>query len=359
VAVTAAAIGVSYFLSVQLNPGEAWYWFGVSVGVVCAVAAWVLPWRGFADDGVVKPDLAPSIAALAAASFGDGRLDLFAVVGGRLFSAPFVPGGTDLDWVDLELPARAWRVAATMTGRYRLECFAVDHDGRIRVKERNRGEWGGWAPLPFHGHVDAIAAVSMSPTHREVFVVTSEAELHHRWRHDRSLHRWDPWYRKDVDACKGVAAASSAGVIDCFVVTSDGSVLHQWWPVATDDHQWSGWEGWGRPPSGSVPLEISAYSSGARHEEVFVVGTEGDLHHQWQHGPGTPWAGWHGTPRPDLDGYVVAASYTSNQDNLHCFAGSTDGTLWGSSWTRGGNEWSPWRRLQEPAVNRRGIARAG
>lgn len=49
------------------------------------------------------------------------------------------------------------------------------------------------------------------------------------------------------------------------------------------DGSWSNWESLGSPANSSPCLAITALSGREHHQEVFVIGSAGELSHRWHY----------------------------------------------------------------------------
>jgi hypothetical protein len=79
------------------------------------------------------------------------------------------------------------------------------------------------------------------------------------------------------------AVSWTARRLDVFGVGSDGELRHNWW-------QGGPWSGWGSL-GGGLASAPAAVSWAAGRLDVFAVGTDSALWHNWWHG-GPGWGGW-------------------------------------------------------------------
>src|SRR6266508_3213200 len=83
--------------------------------------------------------------------------------------------------------------------------------------------------------------------------------------------------------------------------------------------------------------------------EVFAVGPDRALRHNWQLTPGGSWSGW-----ASLGGVIVGSTAVARDDNgrLVVFTEGTDRALW-HKWqlTPGGDSWSGWASLGTEAID--------
>jgi hypothetical protein len=124
-----------------------------------------------------------------------------------------------------------------------------------------------------------ISAVAASDRRVEVFRVTGDGRLEHRWLDLTAVDPvWSRWQAAPLETA-AVAVAAISGwdeQIEIFVLDHAGHVWNWWW------WQSRGWT----PSSGLNPLGapfgpgsrgLSAFSAGHGHFNVFVEGPRGDL----------------------------------------------------------------------------------
>ncbi|MBI4583278.1 MAG: hypothetical protein HY717_04565, partial [Planctomycetes bacterium] len=202
-----------------------------------------------------EPFYVLSKGAPASASWGPGRVDLFVVgtdnsVYHKWFDGNWKPSLQDINlWEQFAISAKH-RPATASWGPGRLDLFAVGSDDAVYHK------WfdGSWHPSPVetdswerfaisakHGP----AAASWGPGRLDLFVVGSDDAVYHKWFQGGwypSPVETDSWERFAISAKHGPAAASwGPGRLDLFVVGSDDAVYHKWFdgswhpsPVETD-----------------------------------------------------------------------------------------------------------------------------
>ncbi len=156
-------------------------------------------------------------------------------------------------------------------------------------------------------------------------------------------------------ASEGGALASELAVgrnadgrLEVFVRGTDGALHHNW--QVTPNGGWSGWNSLG----GGITDSPSVGSNADGRLEVFVRGTDGALHHNWQVTPNGGWSGWN-----SLGGGIVGrAAVGSNADGrLEVFVRGTDGALHHNWQVTPNGGWSGWNSLggqitNDPAVGK-------
>jgi len=128
--------------------------------------------------------------------------------------------------------------------------------------------------------------------HLEVFAVTLDGELRHRW-HDGS---WSPWTAmplpRDTRALH-IGAGADGQWLDLFIVSATGRLLHRWWG---EYKGWSGWNDWGGDFAG--PVYVASVHE--HHNEVWTY-RGGALVHSWlASGTWSDWWAFNWTDRDSL-----------------------------------------------------------
>jgi ABC-type sugar transport system ATPase subunit len=178
-------------------------------------------------------------------------------------------GVAALDNVADGLPTAESGGAAVQPSRDVVEYYAVDRNGVLHGRRRDRGEWSSWrnVPTPQSGHarVVRISAASLKPGHRELYAVLDDGRMMHAWKWDDSP-TWSEWYAAGIAGGTDVAACSPKDdLLEHFMLDRDGNVWHRWYWDA-----WHEWENWGHP--GSSARAVTAFRRAVNHQEIFVAG---------------------------------------------------------------------------------------
>ena len=183
---------------------------------------------------------------VASASWGPGRLDIFAVLGGSVL--PGYLGGT--------VRHRWWDAGAG-------------------------SPWSGWEDLggTFVSGTCIVDAVSWGPGRVDVFAIGADKAMHHNW-YDRDSGGWGGW--ESLGGLFGVnndvhAVSWGPGRLDVFALGDDRQVHHCWYEMGT------GWGPWEILPldSGWI-LSLSAVCWGPRRIDLFAS-SEGALTNDMYH----------------------------------------------------------------------------
>jgi hypothetical protein len=253
-------------------------------------------------------------------------------------------------------------VAANADGR--LEVFGVGVD--LQAVYQGGALWHQWQTAPSNGWSDwssfgipsgvnllgTMAVAASADGRLEFFAPGVDGALYHLWQTAPS-NGWSDW--SSFGTPPGVqllgvpaVAPSADGRLELFVVGEDGAVYHQWQTAPSNG--WSGWSSFGAPPGvGLVALSAVAASADGRLE-LFVVGgdPDGGLWHQWQTAPSNGWSGWSsfGPPPGTLLGGIPAVA-PSADGRLEVFVVGADGALWHLWQTAPSNGWSGWSSFGE------------
>ncbi|MEU4693967.1 hypothetical protein [Actinoplanes sp. NPDC023714] len=183
----------------------------------------------------------------------------------------------------------------------------------------------------------AVAAVSGSPSWRELYGVGANGKVAHRWKRDG--HPWHDWYpARFGGTARDIALTSPLrGQLEAFVVAADGDIWHRWYV----DRKWSDWGSLGRPADRSPSQAVTGTSYQEKHQEIFVMGTDGDLSHRW-HWQGNPWDPWYSRSAPQ--GTVVDIAVAApGPGRLHVLVLDDEGSLWQRTYHP--QHWSDWERV--------------
>lgn len=216
-------------------------------------------------------------------------------------------------------PVRGTLAAGSLQNGHQ-ELFVVDNGRRLVHRchdlEPPYGStalsgWSRWWPLDEPESIRQVACSSLHAGHVEVFVLTDDRGLIHRWR-EGDPQRWSRWRVLTTPGpVAGLAAGSSCdGHQDLFVVTTDGKIFIREFPD-NDKRDWSAWSEFGPPDRHITALAWSGMDRRSGHGEVFAVTTGGNVVHRWKHRDNdSEWRDWVDFACP---GTVQAAAAGSSQ----------------------------------------------
>jgi hypothetical protein len=321
------------------------------------------------------PPLGPGISgAPAAGSDLDGRLEVFAVGAADRslwHAAQLVPGGYWSGWSSLgggvHSPTLGLALGVSPT-------VARNADGRLEVFVASGGgpyfhAWqaqpnGAWSALTqmASGEYNPIAvALNQGGALNnllEAFMMAGDstgAHLYTVWQTASGFSNASGMQLGYYFSGEPALAASPLsvpqvarnlnGTLEVFVLGADGGIVHEWQLTAgTDDwaHGWSAQYSLGRPGSSAVASPAVASNLDGRLE-VFAVAADGGLWHSWQTTPSGTWSGWSSLGPPAPSGSNLAPVVARNADGrLEVFAISRVGDLWHISQVSAGGAWSQW-----------------
>ncbi|CRK59265.1 putative sialidase [Alloactinosynnema sp. L-07] len=309
-----------------------WRWPLTVIVLLASIAPVIWKYR-------LRPKQVYNLQKIAAVHVGDGEMDVLAVTdAGAVLSSTCSEKNTWSPWRAHAEARPSWDVAAVVPRQGVVEYFVLDHDGTIRMQTRNRMHRSTWQVVNISGNnggrILRIAAASHEPGHRELFVVTDAGRTLHAWKLDGQ--GWARWHDSGLAGGRDVAVCSPKdGLLEHFVVDIDGAVWHRWFLDG-----WSDWENWGRP--GSPACAVSSFRKLTDYQEVFVVGSSGDLGHR-HHKGGLDWSDWLVMDIPA--DFVDVAGSTTSPNSLRCLAVDRKGALWLRSYDGNMNQWLDWQRV--------------
>jgi len=189
----------------------------------------------------------------------------------------------------------------------RLEVFVVERGSHWLYSQPQTAPSNGWAPNWFNFGAPPNVRLASSPAvganadgRLEVFVVGSDGLL---WKKDQTApnNGWSDWLPHGAPSNgvrwnnSPVVTSNADGRLELFMVGTDRQLWHEW--QTAPNSGWSRWESLGSPPAGLSGFGAPALGSNAAigpagRLEVFVVGEDGSWWHRWQIAPNGGWAGW-------------------------------------------------------------------
>ena len=144
---------------------------------------------------------------------------------------------------------------------------------------------------------------------------------------------WSGWYGLGGWASQITVGSNADGRLELFGIGSNGAVYHDWQVVPNGG--WSGWYGLGGWAS-----QITVGSNADGRLELFGIGSNGAVYHDWQVVPNGGWSGWYG-----LGGWASQITVGSNADGqLDLFGIGSDHALY-HQWQDKPGGWSGWYGL--------------
>ena len=239
--------------------------------------------------------------------------------------------------------AKCAGIASVSRAPQHMEIFAVGEHGALEGKWFWEDEWKDWYTLEgaSFSQTAGIAAVSRTAQHMEVFVVGEDGFIRGKWFWDG----WKDWYTFDdprLSQTAGLAAVSRAPQhMELFVVGEDGFIRGKWF--------WDGWKDWYELGGGhfSHTAGIAAVSRSPEHMEIFLIGEDGLMRGKWFW---NEWKDWYVLDKRRSEGPPVEFSQTARvaavsrgPDHMELFAVGLDGRLWHNWFDKG---WSGWDLIE-------------
>lgn len=192
----------------------------------------------------------------------------------------------------------------------------------------------------------------------EVFSAGSDGALWHLWQTSADTP-WSGWSSLNKPANTSLLVTAGIGKnadgrLEVFVIGSDGALWHNW-QTAPEQGPWFNWFSSGRPSAsiGNAQFPPSLAQNVDGRLEAFTVGTDGALWHIYQVAPNGIWSGWAplGTP-PNVHAVTVPIVGQNADGRLEVFTIGSDGALWHIWQTRPGQgPWSNWFSSGRPAAS--------
>jgi len=227
-------------------------------------------------------------------------------------------------------------VAASSWGPGRLDLFVIGTDGALYHRYGGGSSWSVWERLGGEW-VSAPAAVSWGPGRIDVFALGNDSALWHIWGDGSTWSDWESLGGNWTSA----PAVSSAGEnsMNVFVRGKDNALWHIWW--GWDESQskckWSSWGSFG----GYLTSAPAAISRDQGHIDVFARGKDNHLIHRSYEFP--TWSNWELL----VDGSLNSAPTVSSPDNytLDVYIRGEDNALYMNRWDGRQSEWGGWQTL--------------
>ena len=222
-------------------------------------------------------------------------------------------------------------VAASSWGEGRLDLFVRGIDGALYHRYGGGSSWSAWERLD--GELtSAPAAVSWGPGRIDVFALGNDSALWHIWGDGSTWSDWESLGGNWTSA----PAVSSAGEnsMNVFVRGEDNALWHIWWDGSQS--KWGSWESFG----GELTSAPAAVSWGPGRIDVFARGKDNDLIHRWY--ASSTWSDWE-----SVDGILNSAPSVSSPGEyiLDVFIRGEDNALYIIRWDGQQSKWGSWQPL--------------
>jgi len=209
------------------------------------------------------------------ASWGSGRLDVFARGTTNTLHTKYYSGGSWSGWINLGGPELTSGPGAVSWGSNRIDVVGRASNGTVTHYWYDGSKWSNES---LGGSIIGSPDISSWGGGRlDVFAWGSDNTLQHKWFTNGS---WSSWESLGGTLTSGPGAVSSgANRIDVVARTTNADVAHWWY-----DGTWHG-----DNLGGQIVGEPDISSWGTGRLDVFARGTNDALHHKWFQGS---WSGW-------------------------------------------------------------------
>ncbi len=223
----------------------------------------------------------------------DGRLEVFAIAGNfKVYHWTQVSASASSGWSArkaLNITARQLAVARNSDGR--LEFFYVGMDTRIYHNWQDSpnsdnwpGEWlnGNWAKQ--------VALAANADGRLELFYIGLDDNIYHNWENAPSSGPWNGAIFRGK-ARRLTLVANADGRLELIYIGMDRGLYHNW-QTAPNGPDWGGGiSGATAQGLGGFGKELTAIRNRDGRLEVFYVGTNDQIYHNWQVSAGANWNG--------------------------------------------------------------------
>ena len=261
-----------------------------------------------------------------------------------------------------------------------LEVFAQGTDGALWHNWQSGAPsnitWSGWASLGGTCHSNIAVILNKGGQLNnclEVFVIGNDIPINHMYTLFQTSPpspgaAWSPWTSLGgYISGQPSVGQNPGGQLEVFAIGNDiisASNITDATQNSPGSSQWSGFSSLGTPSPGidnDLPsAAVGANLDGDGHLELFALGSDGALWHNYKDPAKNQWSGWAtlGVPGPGPGGGFMALGYPTignNQDGrLEVFVLAKDGSLWhifqqpNPNGGPGTNGWSAWGSLGHP-----------
>lgn len=233
----------------------------------------------------------------------------------------------------------------------RLEVFLIGLNGEVyHMYQLTPGSsastnWSGFSVLQ-SSFISQIAKVGLGKWANgalDLFVTGTDGVLYETHQSGSS---WTSWATLGGSwgASTDIATANEKdGREEVFMVGFNGQLYHNW-QTAANSTTWNGWASLGGAVSPTVRTAAGANADG--HLEVFILGTDGVAYHQWENGANNPtaWSGWTGFGG-SWEGDAKAAVGHDQNGDLEVFLIGHTGNMYHNYQTAPSGGWAGWVSL--------------
>ncbi|MFE9500657.1 right-handed parallel beta-helix repeat-containing protein [Streptomyces collinus] len=288
--------------------------------------------------------------ALAAASNGDGRLEVFGTDGSdSVWHRWQKAEGGWTDWQPFTDGHPMRSVAAESGGNKLMEAFGLDAQQRVwRRAQKAQGGWTDWQVFDDQARLASISVARNKSGRLEVFGANAQGQVWHRWQTSVG-GGWSQWSQFTDGPMRSVAAETNDdGRVELFALDKDGGVFHRWQerPDAVSPDN-AGWSSWDRLDGTLSSLSVARNKDQTDGRlELFGTNAQGKVWHRWQNQANATshekWSLW-----APFDGSLSSVAAETNADGrVELFGVNPEGKVW-NRWQVPKGDWTNWADLGE------------
>ncbi|SRR6266567_1877722 len=239
-------------------------------------------------------------------------------------------------------------------GDGRLEAFEVGTDRNLyhNYQLQPNGSWSGWQSLgkPSGGSLQSISLGINNDGRLEVFASVTDGNLWHIWQMavDKGWSGWSSFGNPGTTVGSIDVNRGQNGSLEVYVTGSNGILYHKWEGSSgwTSFYQLSTQSGFLFPKfSSNGPFTAQTQNESIN---IFEVGTNGNLMHNYQTAPNSAWAGWSNFGLPSgIKPHEMSLNLNSSGDLVLVMAGS-DGNMWSITEAAPNSAWGQWIKVYPP-----------
>jgi hypothetical protein len=208
--------------------------------------------------------------------------------------------------------------------------------------------------------LSTVSAVSSAADAVDLFLIASDGGIYTAGRAS-DAGAWSDWARVGSTADKApelspvTAVSVAAGLIDLFLVASDGAVY-----TTARTSPAAAWADWQAAGGGAARFAegtcVTAVSASAGELDLAAVGVDGGVYTASRAGVGAPWSAWArvGAASDQAPPQTVGAAAQAGRIDLYVVGG--DGAVYTASRAGAGVAWSDWALVGSLSAGARLVA---
>lgn len=277
-------------------------------------------------------------------------------------------------WVKSETAANSnqWNPWSSMgkfgtTGFVNFPIVGVNADGRVEAFETGsnhvlyhnyqktpNGAWSGWASLgtPSGVTLHSLAMATNSDGRLEIFITATDGKLWHMYQNapNSGWSGWSSLGNPGNNLGSIIIGRNQDGRLEVFANGGNGILYHLYQTPGSS----TGWSGWGQlsTQSGfSFNKFTSSYqgpivgSDANGHFDLFEVGTDGNIWHNYQKAPNSAWGGWSNFGKPSGVNLTGITIHNDKNGDLVMVITGSDGNMWVNLQSTVNVGWSGWTKV--------------